>query len=504
MATGLLGFNPYGGGVELDFSSKPLAYAIQLEKEARAKDDALEKYFRDIDKSITPTGMRQIDVPVFTKAQSDNKSFYIQNKDKIKRPELDNGQAYSEYIRRNNQLLEIVNKSKSEQEKIKDIVKMQYDAKKAGEIIDDDTFDFIARSQKSIADPDFVPFDLTRFSASKPFDPNAFSVELYKGKPLSESAPTIKPVEGQKGMIYSETRKTLDKSALNTVVNDVYARFDANKDKFRSYINKIKNDPEQVELAAKKYQQTFGVPMPANEREFAVGFALTLAPELVSTGEARMSDEYKRQRELQDQMALARYKKSLDEDGQQVTSGNLFDKIDFSKIPLKIGGVGDSVGFVDGKLTYLTGNRKGQIVTNKRITKIPLSALPDELISILQRARDTIFDGSETIEFDLSDGSVSSMAVKSESGSQLGGVIDKGTIKSYQEQFERKDEDRVYDIYGNRFGSPVNRGSLNRQNQQNKAKEKVSSKFSVDGKIYNIPSNEVSDFLKSFPKAKKL
>ena len=39
-ATGLLGFNPYGKGVAIDFSSKPTQLAIQLEQREQAKREA--------------------------------------------------------------------------------------------------------------------------------------------------------------------------------------------------------------------------------------------------------------------------------------------------------------------------------------------------------------------------------------------------------------------------------------------------------------------------------
>ena len=77
-ATGLLGFNPYGKGVAIDFS-KPTQIAIQLEQREQAKREALEKSFMDYEKSINPAGMRKVDSDVFLQKLAENKSFYLQN-----------------------------------------------------------------------------------------------------------------------------------------------------------------------------------------------------------------------------------------------------------------------------------------------------------------------------------------------------------------------------------------------------------------------------------------
>ena len=73
-ATGLLGFNPYGKGVAIDFSSKPTQLAIQLEQREQAKREALEKSFMDYEKSINPAGMRKVDSDIFLQKLADNPS----------------------------------------------------------------------------------------------------------------------------------------------------------------------------------------------------------------------------------------------------------------------------------------------------------------------------------------------------------------------------------------------------------------------------------------------
>ena len=75
-ATGLLGVNPYYKGVKLDVS-KPVNLAIQLEQKERAKQEALDKYFMDYEKSLNSAGMRQQDQDVFLRKLAQNKEYYL-------------------------------------------------------------------------------------------------------------------------------------------------------------------------------------------------------------------------------------------------------------------------------------------------------------------------------------------------------------------------------------------------------------------------------------------
>ena len=68
-ATGLLGINPYYKGTNIDVS-KPVNLAIQLEQKERAKQEALDKYLMDYEKTLNPNGMRQQDQNAFLAATS--------------------------------------------------------------------------------------------------------------------------------------------------------------------------------------------------------------------------------------------------------------------------------------------------------------------------------------------------------------------------------------------------------------------------------------------------
>jgi hypothetical protein len=91
-------FNPYAVGAVVFDSTPYTNYFLRQEAEAKAKDEALGKYFQDLDKSLTPTGMRTQDIGGFIEKTKGLRQYYFANKDRIKNPSLDNGKAYNEYM----------------------------------------------------------------------------------------------------------------------------------------------------------------------------------------------------------------------------------------------------------------------------------------------------------------------------------------------------------------------------------------------------------------------
>ena len=97
-ATGLLGFNPYGKSVALDFSSKPTQLAIQLQQKEQAKAEAYEKYFMDYEKSLNPAGLAQGESREFLNKYNKIKENWIKNKQAILNPAKYGYDAQSQYF----------------------------------------------------------------------------------------------------------------------------------------------------------------------------------------------------------------------------------------------------------------------------------------------------------------------------------------------------------------------------------------------------------------------
>lgn len=105
--------NLYSGGSAVVNATPYTQFYLQSVAKKRAKDEALDNYFRDFQKSINPAGMRTQDIEGFSGKVNDWRGFYNQNKEAITNPKLDNGKAYSEFMSRHQDLLADTQRSKN-------------------------------------------------------------------------------------------------------------------------------------------------------------------------------------------------------------------------------------------------------------------------------------------------------------------------------------------------------------------------------------------------------
>jgi hypothetical protein len=87
-STGLLaGVNPYrGGNVAIDFTSKPLQVFLQMQQKQQAKAEAIDKYYKDYEKSLNSAGLTSEEQKIFTDKLNEVKGFAIKNKEKLTNP----------------------------------------------------------------------------------------------------------------------------------------------------------------------------------------------------------------------------------------------------------------------------------------------------------------------------------------------------------------------------------------------------------------------------------
>jgi hypothetical protein len=87
-STGLLaGVNPYkGGNVSIDFTSKPLQVFLQMQQKQQAKAEAIDKYYKDYEKTLNSAGLTPEEQKIFTNKLNEVKGFAIKNKEKLTNP----------------------------------------------------------------------------------------------------------------------------------------------------------------------------------------------------------------------------------------------------------------------------------------------------------------------------------------------------------------------------------------------------------------------------------
>jgi len=276
-ATGLLGVNPYYKGVNIDVS-KPVNLAIQLEQKERAKQEALDKYFMDYEKSLNSAGMRQQDQDVLLRKLADNKSYYLKNRQKILNPSKYGAEAQSEYMSNFKEILSDINQSKQLAANGKVLSTAVIDAKKNNRTIPKEVTDAIFNNQLSMGDPMFQAFDPVNFDAYDKNDATKYSNSIYSKIKLSESKPK-RIYNPEFNEVSYETVNDISNKSFGQIENLVASELQRN----RGLVDDVKSlarDENELNKLAKLYQDFSGKKMNPNSlQDVATAYTISLKPE---------------------------------------------------------------------------------------------------------------------------------------------------------------------------------------------------------------------------------
>lgn len=159
------------------FDTQPFANLHnQFMLRRQAKNEALDNYFRDFGKNITPAGMRNQDIPVLTAKNNEWRQFYQQKKKEIMNPQLDGGKAYSEWNSRYQDQLQTIEQSKNLANTTKETGRIIADPKKR-ELVTEETLNKISLHDRPLNDPEHKPFSLYEFD----YRPEPFDAKMREG-----------------------------------------------------------------------------------------------------------------------------------------------------------------------------------------------------------------------------------------------------------------------------------------------------------------------------------
>jgi hypothetical protein len=303
------------------FDTQPFANLYnQFIARKQAKDEALDNYFRDFGKNITPAGMRNQDIPVLTAKNNEWRQFYQQNKNAIMNPRLDGGKAYSEYMSRYQDQLQTIQQSKNAADITKEIGRVRADPKKA-ELISEDTFNLMALHDKPLNDPEHKTFDLNSLT----FKPPAFDAKMREGvyKALT-SGMTPSKIAGTPQSIGNFQLKIpytqeFSEQDLQAIGNRAKAFADSDRS-IKNYAEKellpsVINDPIKFEELNKVYKQVYGKDAVSGQDLFAAQSILDLNRKSVE--EKIEPDVFGRQKAMEairhaNAKSLAEFKKKID------------------------------------------------------------------------------------------------------------------------------------------------------------------------------------------------
>ena len=332
-ATGLVGINPYQKGLALDITSKPVNLAIQLEQKEAAKREALDKYYMDYEKSLSPTGMRSQDQDIFMQKLNANKAYYFQNRDKILNPSKYGAQYQSQYMAGFKDILSDVSRSKQAAANDKIAQEHYYQAQQKGLEIPDGYLDAVKQSQLPINHQSYKAIDPFQWHFDAPFSTEKFQRDIFAGiEPNKKDIGTRTNSAGQVINIYknefdNDTLKTFENRAISKYMTDPVVTREVNR---LIRTNQYKDLQSYYELLHPK--QSIENAKPA---EIAAAFALSLK-QLGKTTESapvfRPSSQFGNQNEYDPENHLDRIISESPQGINYITVGG--KKIDGTQIDL--------------------------------------------------------------------------------------------------------------------------------------------------------------------------
>jgi hypothetical protein len=446
-ATGLLGINPYQKGVAIDIASKPINLAIQLEQKERAKQEALDKYLMDYEKTLNPNGMRQQDQNAFLSKLGEAKQYYLQNREKILNPAKYGAEYQSTYNAGLRNAQSLIGQSK--QAAAQDKITAQHFIAQKDLNAPDGYADALAASHLPI-DQGYRPLDITQFKFYKSYNPMEYANKVYSKIPLSEGAPVPVDLPGDPSQFYTKTVSTISPKYKESVLQQGFVDY-ATDEGLRKEMNNVFNtNKEEV----KRLETKYGVKIP--NAQALSGYNLwDLQPVKEATSGISEKKAFGRAQEL------AKSKSLIDYNNQnQSPTTHLFD----------IFGSGTGLTTKNADIKDGTAFKKDGSLYDGEIT-IAKEQLPSDFSAALSAAgisKDNL-DNTEYVKVKYKDGKATSVS------SELIGTINADQMARYQDALNKK----IYGVKGaitrttavpKTSGAPKKETLAERMRRQNKNK----------------------------------
>jgi len=254
------------------FNSTPYTqYALQKQ----AKEEALDKYYADLPKTINSAGMRVKDIGGFMNKINGVRDYYQKNRAAIKNPRLDNGKAQSTYQSMNTDASMDVNKSKDRAIREKAALDFHQGKLKQDERVPEDFWNDLNENAASIYEnPDYKGFDVQKWAQAPPaFHQDKF---IQKFKDVTPQVVGVKyeaiPDNPLKQMEVTIKQFTPDqKQAIKARATDEYQ----NSYSFSNSVLEDLANPEKKLQLEQVYADQFGAE-PKTKNEYAAAKAIQL------------------------------------------------------------------------------------------------------------------------------------------------------------------------------------------------------------------------------------
>jgi hypothetical protein len=264
-STGLLGFNPYGGGVVLDISSKPAALAIQLEQKETAKREVLQRYLMDYEKSLNPAGMRSVDQDAFLGKLNEAKQYNLKNTQQILNPAKYGSQWQSNYLGLLKEAQGIIEQSKVQGADDKIVNQNIYNATQKGQTIHDGLLPSIEASRLSIRDPRFKKVNPWELKFDEKYDDSNLMKNVWAGITLPTRSDKVKEILPSGEVVYAKESyltPEIKMAATTSALNDFTTKPGAAR-----HFNDLMKQPQIYSFANNAFGEAFKYIDPATQKE---------------------------------------------------------------------------------------------------------------------------------------------------------------------------------------------------------------------------------------------
>jgi len=399
-STGLLsGVNPYvGGNVVVDITSKPLQYMLMEKAKQDAKAEAIDKYYKDYEKSLNSAGLTPEELKIFNQKLNEVKGFAIKNKDQIGYPSKYGYDAQSTLesgFRALSNYLGEAKKAAGERKAFKTFHDQQL---AQGKHVSDNYLDVWNEAMLPVGSGYVAP-DISKVKFYNQFDPTKFGQKLDVLLKKNEGMPTKEfmkdPVTGKVSTTEYQwiTPKYVNKDEARSIAYNELKGSDS--DGYKEYLLSVKQDPVFINHLGKIYQENTGKKLDINDLgELSYANVLSQVPvikdrsnEVYLTEDERTNLAIKRQARSADAKGAYAVPNFLEGGVAALRTGNasvINDYFKPFKAQTKTGTSGEVIGFEnidvlpDGKVKInyslpMTINRKGVSI----VTKNPQSRIID-------------------------------------------------------------------------------------------------------------------------------
>lgn len=375
-------YNPsglYQGAAPLN----PLPYvkiALEQRQRRQAREDAIDKYYRELPNTINDKGVRDQEIPLINEYRNKIFEYGLKNKEALRNPKLDNGAAQFNLNKLMQEAQGVARQSQELGRRSLERGKM-YLSKEGRWAVDDEDF-MTAEELESlpINDPRHKQMDMPTLLSNRPFDEREFGKEIQGKVKYGTKTQTTNDPDNPLYDIVSQV-PTLDETAKGKIYAFGAEKLHGNR-RFEDFIKK--KTPEQLQVLGQIYKDTYGKE-PTDDEDIAAAYVISQLP-ITST-------KQKRQIDTEAVMAKKREEGMADwKEKNKITFGQSMAKIRANK---QAGQPQEDVGYVSDEVVaeYGVPLQSGKtfvditnvdperldIITNRDLSKKKLGVKPVEI-----------------------------------------------------------------------------------------------------------------------------